>query len=176
MPSSRRKIYSILLVGFLAALIVRTFFFEAFIVRGDSMSPTVVDGDYVFVNKLAYAFGRTPAREDIIVAYPRELKQKILKRVIGLPGELFAVEQGHVTLRSERGETGTVLAEAYLDGLSTPMVGRTRIYLDPEEYFALGDNRTVSIDSRELGPLDLWDMKGKVFAVFSFKTWNFKDF
>ena len=67
-----------------------------------------------------------------------------------------------------------MLQETYLDDPSILTEGDTLIVLDPEEYFALGDNRGVSIDSRELGLIDKWDIKGKVLGVFSFKHFLYK--
>lgn len=176
MLTARNKFYAVLIVAFVAALLLRTFFFEAFLVKGDSMTPAINDGELVFVSKLSYVLGGAPRRGDIIVGYPRELDRKILKRIVGLPGEIISIEGGRVLVRNERTDAGEVLAEEYLDGGITPVFGRSRINLDPKEYFALGDNREISVDSRELGPIDLWDIKGRVIASFSFKLWNFKAF
>ena len=157
--SLKSKIVAVVVAAFIGAVILRTFVIEGFIVRGDSMHPAIESGDYVFVNKLAYLFSE-PKRGDVIVAIPRELPKKILKRIIGLPGERFQISGGVIMLKNER----------------TDPEGATTIVLDPEEYYALGDNREVSIDSRELGLIDKWDIKGKVFGVFSFSRFSYKSF
>jgi len=139
------------------------------------MAPIINSGDYIFINKLAY-WGREPAREDIIVAIPRTFPNKVIKRIIGLPGERFRIENNKVVISGGRTDSGVILAEIYLASSTTPAVGTTLIQLDPEEYFALGDNRQVSIDSRELGPLDKWDIKGKVIGKVDFKSLKYTDF
>jgi signal peptidase I len=130
----RTKVKVVILTAFILALLVRVFILEGFIVRGDSMFPTILSGDYVFINKLAY-LNQEPAYGDIIVANPRERDLRVIKRVTGLPG-------GYIEM------------------------GGKRYKLDPQEYFATGDNLTASIDSRELGFFDKWRIKGKVFGVF----------
>ena len=131
--SRKRKIVYVLLMAFLTALILRVFVIEGFIVRGDSMSPTILSGDYVLVNKLAYVFSE-PQRGDVIVTYSRG-GIRLVKRVAGLPGEEIKFDE-------------------------------VKNNIDPGEYFVLGDSMENSIDSRELGFIDRWDIKGKVFSVF----------
>jgi signal peptidase I len=169
------KILIAVLVALVAANLFRAFVMEGFIVRGDSMDPTIASGTYVFVNKFAYTFS-SPKRGDIIVVVPRDIKTKIIKRIIGLPGERLAIEGGHVVIRATRKDVGEPLAEAYIKTDSTPEAGFTHTTLDPGEYFAMGDNREVSIDSRELGPVDSWDIQGRVFGVLDLNTLSFKLF
>lgn len=139
------------------------------------MHPAIQSGDYVFINKTAY-WSSEPKRGEIVVAHEREGGQRIVKRIIGLPGERFAIEEGAIVIRATRLEEGTKLEENYLTSTTTPAVGITLIKLDPKEYFALGDNRSVSIDSRELGPVDLWGIKGRVWGAFNLRTFKFRLF
>lgn len=164
-----------LILAIVAANFFRAFILEGFIVRGDSMDPTIPSGTYVFVNKLAYLFNE-PERGDIIVVKPRELETKIIKRVIGLPGERLAIEGGHIVIRASRKDEGTPLVEAYTKATSTPEAGFTYTTLDPREYFAMGDNRESSIDSRELGPVDSWDIQGSVVGFIDLSNLSFKLF
>lgn len=173
--TTKTKIASVVLIAFICTLFIRVFVIEGFIVSGDSMVPTINSGDYVFINKLAY-WGREPVREDIVVAIPRTYPNKVIKRIIGLPGERFHIENNRVVISDSRTDPGVVLTEIYLQSSTTPAIGTTLIQLDPEEYFALGDNRQVSIDSRELGPLDKWDIKGKVIGIFDFKSFKYTSF
>lgn len=173
--SFKTKLLSVLIVAFIISVALKTFFFEGLIVIGDSMEPTIQSGDYILINKTSYTRSE-PLRGDIVVATSRDPKHKIIKRIIGLPGERFAIENGAIVIRATRLEEGTILREEYLTGTSTPSVGIILIKLDPKEYFALGDNRHMSIDSRELGPIDIWDIKGKVFGAFNLKTFKFRWF
>lgn len=172
---NRKDIFSVIIVGVVVSILLRLFIFDVFIVKGDSMTPTIQDGDVVFINKTAYAFS-TPKRGDIIVVIPRELGKKILKRVIGLPGERVEILENRVVIKKDRTDIGEVLREEYLDLPDTPDVGKTVLNIDPREYFVLGDNRYMSIDSRELGPVDDWKIKGKVIFDFNFRKLSFKPF
>lgn len=170
--SFKTKVKSVLLVAFISALLLRLFVLEGFVVRGDSMSPTVLSGDYIFINKLAY-LNREPARGDIVVAIPRGQSFKVIKRIVVLPGERFSIEGGQVVIRTQSMDEGRALEENYLrDDIESP-VGITQSKLDPQEYFALGDNSAVSIDSRELGFLDKWHIKGRVFGIFRLSSFKY---
>jgi signal peptidase I len=140
------------------------------------MAPTVLSGDFVFVNKLAYVGGIEPERGDIIIAIPRVLPQKVVKRVIGLPGERFEILNERIVIKNSRTDEGITIDESYLEFPNTPEVGKVKTTIDPGEYFVLGDNRNVSIDSRELGMIDRWDIKGKVFGAISFKRFKYIGF
>ncbi len=132
------------------------------------MNPVIKDGNYVVVNRLAYAFSE-PKRGDIIVVRPRDTLQKIVKRVIGLPGERIVFEGNKIVIKENREDTGKVLQEVYLAGDTTK--NNEEVFyetIDPYEYYTLGDNRDVSVDSRRLGPVDKWSIKGKVIFIFDF--------
>ena len=173
--TTKQKLLSVIIVVFVCALFLRIFVIEGFVVSGDSMEPTIHSGDFIFVNKLAYWF-QNPARGDIVVTTPRNMSIKIIKRIIGLPGDRLQIKNGQVYLESGRLDSGTPLNESYLESSTTPAVGTTLIQLDPEEYFAMGDNRQVSMDSRELGPIDLWSIKGKVIGDLNLSTLKYVGF
>ena len=173
--TTKQKVISIIIIVFVCALFLRIFVIEGFVVSGDSMEPTIHSGDFIFINKLAYWF-KSPARGDIIVTIPRTYPNKVIKRIIGLPGERFQIENNQVVIKDGRLDPGLVLSEPYLSSSSTPEVGTTLIQLDPEEYFAMGDNRAVSIDSRELGPIDMWSIKGKVIGDLNLSTLKYVGF
>ncbi len=79
-------------------------------------------------------------------------------------------------VKNDRLDQGKTLFEEYLNLLALPVdlatsstIGLDKIQLDVKEYFVLGDNRYVSIDSRELGPVDEWNIEGRVFLVLKSK-------
>lgn len=161
----------LLLVVLLTGIALRIFVIDSFVVKGNSMAPLVLENDYVFVNKFAYAFGNEPERNDIIVSKFRTENPNAIKRVIGLPRERVEITPEKITVKKSRDDAGTTLAEdAYLALANFPLNGTTTVFIDPEEYFILGDNRMVSTDSRELGPVDKWDIAGKVVLVFRART------
>ncbi len=170
-----RQILHIILAVAITAVIARLFFVDSFIVKGDSMAPSVLDGDYVFTEKISSYFSQ-PKRGDIFVIQPRNIKERIIKRIIGLPGERIELANGAVLIKNERKDAGQPLNETYLSFPNTPAIGLIAVSLDPKEYFVLGDNRYVSIDSRELGPVDEWNLKGRVFFSFRLKSLSFHVF
>jgi len=134
------------------------------IVKETSMEPTLKENNYVIAAKQAYRFGRIE-HEDIIVFKSEMDKGKLLiKRVIGLPGDVITISDG-VVYRS-----GKILKEDYIMGgetASTP--GEIYNLQVPEgQVFVMGDNRQVSLDSRSdmLGTISTKSIKGK--AVFRF--------
>ncbi len=170
-----RQILELLFAIGITVLVLRTFAVDSFVVKGDSMSPTVLSGDWVFVDKISYRF-RDPGREDIIVVKPRTQSSRIIKRIIGLPGERIEIADSKVQIKNDRQDVGKILQEAYLNLPATPTIGINSINLDPKEYFVLGDNRYASIDSRELGPIDAWSIEGRVFLIFRPSSLSLKIF
>ncbi len=173
MVDKKKKVISVLLVAFVVVLLIKTFLVEGLVVSGESMSPTINSGEYIFINKLAYVWG-SPKRGDIVVVKPRTNNGSVVKRIVGMPNERMQIIDGIVTVREGRNASTTPVDELYLNGATTTEVGTTYIKLDPFEYFIFGDNRQVSIDSRELGPVDIYGIKGKPFLIFSFKTNKFR--
>lgn len=140
------------------------------VVREYSMYPTVNEGDYMIIYKLAYRFGKKPEYKDIIV-FESDLKldethnKYLIKRVIGTPGDTVEIFDGVVYLNGE------ALSEPYINGdTTTGMVEETVI---PDgKYFVMGDNRPVSADSRNpsVGLVDEDRIMGKVvLRLFPFR-------
>lgn len=114
-------------------------------VQGDSMRPTLHNGDNLIVDKLSYRF-QDPQRFDIIV-FPYEHKKKTyyIKRIIGMPGERVRIDQDGIIYIN-----GEVLEEDYgAEVMRNPGRAGTEITLGEDEYFVLGDNRNNSSDSRD---------------------------
>lgn len=139
-----KEIISYMLV--IAAAFVLAFFTNHFLIVNariptGSMIPTIMEGDRIIGNRLAYNHSE-PKRGDVIVFYnPDNEEEKYVKRVIGLPGETVRIVDGAVYI------DGQLLDEsAYLD--TTPY-GSYGPYTVPEDcYFMMGDNRNSSWDSR----------------------------
>lgn len=112
------------------------------VIPSGSMENTIMTGDRVFGNRLAYRFGE-PERGDIVIfKYPDNEEELYIKRVIGLPGDKVEIRDGLVYLN----DSAKPLEEPYLK--ETP-VGDYGPYKVPEDgYFMLGDNRNWSKDSR----------------------------
>ena len=150
----------------LVIVLVLTSIIKPTIVKESSMEPTLYENHYLIVNKLAYKTGE-PERGDIIV-FESDLetddgdKKLLIKRIIGLPGETIKVTGGNVYI------DGQLLAEEYLkDGITPGEI--EDCYIEDGELFVMGDNRIVSIDSRELGCINEETVLGKaVLRLFPF--------
>lgn len=141
------------LVAAAVALPIRYFVAQPFIVRGASMEPNFIHGEYLVIDELSYFF-REPERGEVIVfRYPLDRREYFIKRIIGLPGETVEVGPAGVVIRDAAHPDGLALEEPYLAG--APILrGATRFTLGPGEYAVLGDNRPASSDSRNWGALE----------------------
>jgi signal peptidase I len=162
-PSSRQKstlreFVETLLLTLLIYVVVRSFLFENYRVVGRSMDPTLEDNQFLAVNKLGYRL-HDPQRGDIIVFRdPRDDGRKLIKRVIGLPGELVEVRDGQVYVDNQ------AMPEAYIESPGRYSYPPTEVPED--EYFVLGDNRNNSSDSHNWGMLAKNLIVGKAWVSY----------
>jgi signal peptidase I len=152
----------ILLVAFALVFgFVRPFVLEAFWIPSESMVPTLEVGDRVFVNKFVYRFTE-PERRDIVVFHSVEDDEEdLIKRIVALPGDSVAVENGALYVNGEPQVEPYLNNEDFLDEGS---YGPTRI--SEGEVFVMGDNRNNSRDSRFFGPVPMENIEGEAFVVF----------
>ena len=126
-------------------------------VDGFSMLPTLHDGEFVLVNKLAYRIG-SPTRGDIIVFQSTTEKDlDLIKRVIGLPGDHIVIGSDKVSVN------GQTLTEPYI-AAAPNYPGEWNV---PNGYlFVLGDNRNDSSDSHVWGFLPIQNVIGKALLIY----------
>ncbi len=147
--SSAWEIIKFALVTLVIVIPVRAYVAQPFIVSGTSMDPTYKNGDYLIIDELTYQF-RPPARDEVIVfRYPNDPAKFFIKRVIGLPGETVRVGAAGTFITKVDG-TVEKLSEPYAVPFAAAVTTKT---LKAGEYFVLGDNRPVSLDSRVWGVL-----------------------
>lgn len=157
--SALRDFLEALIIALAIALPVKYFLISPFIVVGTSMYPTFLDKDYLIIDKLVYAF-KEPKRGDVVVFRPPYSDSTyFIKRVIGLPGERVQVDGGKVTIINSEHPEGIVLSEPYVSSMRE---GMNDVTLGEDEYYVLGDNRSVSSDSRVWGPLPKNRISGRV--------------
>ena len=164
------EVAKIVIIALLIVAPIRYFVFQPFIVRGASMEPNFYSGDYLIVDEISYRFNQ-PQRGDVIVfKCPKDLSQRFIKRIIGLPNETVEIKNGKITIYNSEGINQPLNESEYLSLYKN--IGPEAITrLGPEEYFVLGDNRSFSLDSRKWGVLDGDNIIGKVFLrIFPFAS------
>ena len=126
-------------------------------VDGFSMEPTLRNGEFVIVNKLAYRFGAPTIGDVIVFHYPRDPEQEYIKRVIGLAGDQVKISNGQVVVN------GQAISEPYI--AAAPRYDSE--WSVPEgSLFVLGDNRNNSSDSHNWGPVPMGNVIGKALFVY----------
>jgi len=187
--STVREYYEALLIAVIFVNFARIFVFQAFKIPTGSMEDNLKIGDHIIVNKFIYGPGRSsplqniiPTRDirrgDIIVfRYPLQPDTDFVKRVIGLPGETVEIRDKKVSVE------GVALNEPYVlhddpqiypkqPILPEPYRSRDQFgpyTVPPDAYFAMGDNRDKSHDSRYWGTVPRSMIKGRAFMVY----WSF---
>lgn len=186
--STFREYYEALLIAVIFVNFARIFAFQAFKIPTGSMEDNLKIGDHIIVNKFIY--GPVPdawkrllplrdiRRDDIIVfRYPLQPDTDFVKRVIGMPGDTVEVRDKVVYIN------GKALDEPYVvhvdpnvfplqPTLPEPYRSRDQFgpYTVPDgQYFAMGDNRDRSSDSRYWGTVPRSMIKGRAFMVY----WSF---
>ena len=126
-------------------------------VDGSSMEPSLHNGELVVVSRLAYSWGEL-GRGDIIVFHmPLDPERRLIKRLIGLPGDTIEVGDGQVRVN------GQVLEEPYI---AAPPRYSGVWSVEPGQVFVLGDNRNNSSDSPNWGTLPVDEIIGKAVLVY----------
>lgn len=147
------------IITMLIFLIARVFV-QNYQVDGPSMTPTLLNTQFILVNKADYFF-QGPQRGDVIVfRYPKDTSRDFVKRVIGVPGDTVSVTaQGVVSVN------GVTLDEPYTND-NINIYGAETVKLKPGQYFVMGDNRGDSSDSRDWGPVPQSDVIGEAAFVY----------
>jgi len=148
----RRALGTVRLVSLVAAFYV--VFFNLSVVRGNSMSPGIHDGDRILVEPWSYVLTGVERGDVVVMRYPLDPTVDYIKRVIGLPGDLVTLAGGHVWVNGE------LLSEPYIAASDPDCYLSARVR--EGHYFVLGDNRPRSSDSREFGQVPSDYVRGRV--------------
>jgi signal peptidase I len=155
------------------ALVVKTFLVQAFYIPSASMEPTLEKGDRVLVNKLSYDAEDIERGDVIVFELPPDQVgldgiKDLIKRVVGLPGDVIETREGIVYINDEAIDE-PYLTEGTLTGDPTngqnPPIPRQTV---PEGHvYVLGDNRANSADSRYSyrGPIPIDTIVGRAFVL-----------
>jgi signal peptidase I len=195
--SALREYGEAFLVALVLAIVLRTFFIQAYKIPSGSMEPTLLVGDHIIVNKLAYGFrlpdsffGLTPLADEIpyghylftlgkvhrgdvvVFVYPQDETKDFIKRVIAVPGDTIEIRDAAVYLNGKRAPDPHASFDVPLSerepGNRRDFYGPTTI--PPGEYFMMGDNRDHSYDSRFWGLVDFNQIEGH--ALFIYWSWD----
>lgn len=147
-------------------LIVFVLLFKRFVmspirVNGDSMYPTLTDGDIMILDNIGYKFKKINRNDIVVINIKNEY---IIKRVIGLPGETITYKDHALYVNDEIVEDSFAVTT---DDFS--------VVVPDGEYYVLGDNRINSMDSRFFGSFSDEEIRGKAdFVVFPFTRFGVK--
>lgn len=183
MKEIRGWIFSIFIALFIVVTI-NTEVFAKVIVEQSSMENTLYSGEQLILDKVTYKF-KEPKRGDIIIfsenqsksAHNKSVKEiinnikytfkvdenndRLVKRIIGLPGDTIDIRNGYVYVNGEK------LEESYIKGETANREIKMPLKVGDNKLFVLGDNRPVSKDSRTFGLVDYNQVQGKVnFRVY----------
>jgi signal peptidase I len=136
-----------------AAIIVFGWILLPLRLSGISMLPTYEDGAFNFANRAAYWI-RDPARGDVVAIRMAGAHAVYVKRIVGMPGERIEIVQGTVTVNGEPLLEPAVVRRAPWS-LAPVTVG-------PDEYFVVGDNRSMTIENHDLGRVKRRRVIGKL--------------
>lgn len=161
-------------IAYFLASFVTTYVAHQTTVEGESMEPTLTDGDSVIIQRLSYYFV-DPKRYDVVVfpvSYDDGTAKKTyyIKRVIGLPGETVQIIDGSVYINNEKLDDDVYGAAA----INEAGIAENPLVLGENQYFVMGDNRNMSTDSRNsyVGLVNKNDIIGEAWLC----TWPLNHF
>ena len=170
------SLFQLLAGALVLAFIINNVVFQSYEVFGQSMVPTLHEGDRLIISKLGKSWSSLtgqdylPKHGEIVVFHnPHETQTQLVKRVVGLPGERVVVSGGRITVVNEEFPLGFNFDERFNLSLS-PTVGNVDMIVPDGEIFVVGDNRTAggSLDSRnDLGTVPINQLVGDlVIRIF----------
>lgn len=150
--------------------VIKEFVVKAYKIPAPSMAPTLLIGDHILVDKLAYRSGTRPQRGDIIVfKFPEDESKDFVKRIIGIPGDIVEIRNKQVILNGIQ-----IDDQRYTQRIDLSIIERS---INPRDnfgpmtvpdgsYFVLGDNRDQSLDSRFWGYVEASKIRGKATIIY----------
>jgi len=149
-----------LLFSAAASVLIITFLYQPVRVEGTSMLPRLVDQDRLFINKFVYHFEAIERGDVVVFHYPRDPQKSYIKRIIAIPGDRLRIDEGRVYVN------GKALSEPYIPQEYRDTRSLDAMVIPPNEYYVMGDHRSISLDSREFGPVDRDLIYGKAAFIY----------
>lgn len=148
------------------AKLITSFVFLSVMVDGSSMYPTLESGNKGITDGLFYKiFGVD--RFDIVIVEHKNFNEKLVKRVIGLPGETIRYEKGVLYINGEVVKEEFITEDVAKQTKLLYGSDTFEVTLKEDEYYVLGDNRGHSTDSRYFGPIKESQIKGRGMLIFA---------
>jgi len=167
-----------IIIAFVLAMFIRTFFIQAFKIPSGSMRPTLIEGDRLMVNKLRYGpkvpFTRDkrlpgfsePKRGDVIVfVYPVDPKRDFIKRLVGFGGETVEIKEGDIFIDGAPVEEPIIKDNFYYNRGEYGREGK-QIEIPEDHFFVLGDNSGSSSDGRFWGFVPEANVIGRAELIY----------
>lgn len=153
----------VITVGFFF-VVIKSFLIQPFLVQQTSMVPTFQPYDYIIVDRFTYRFLHEPERGDVVVfqSGPENGNKYLIKRIIGLPGEQITIDGSNTSIVNTAHPEGFTLDETYIQNKDERTKKITT--LGANEYFMMGDNRPLSLDSRMIGPITREKIVGRTLV------------
>lgn len=132
----------------LVVVLIRTFLVTPVVVNGTSMTNTLQNGDTMILNKIGMKFNDIKRFQIVVI---KTDKSYLIKRVIGLPGEVISYKDGKLYINEK------VIDDPYYKNNTEDF---DPVKVPNDYYFVMGDNRNDSMDSRIIGPVKKSDIMG----------------
>lgn len=149
-----------IVVSFLASVFIITFLYQPVRVEGTSMQPQLRDQDRLFIDKFFFRFEKITRGDVVVFHYPRDPEKSYIKRVIALPGDTVRISEGRVFIN------GFPIQEPYVPLRFQDTRSMAQMTVPADEYFVMGDHRSISSDSRDFGPVDRDLIYGKAEFIY----------
>jgi signal peptidase I len=149
-----------LAISLAVSAFIIVFLYQPVKVEGTSMMPSLEDQERIFVNKFVYHLEPIQRGDIVVFHYPADPSKSFIKRVIGVAGDHIRIDAGQLYLNGQA-QREDYVPQAYSDERSL-----AEVVVPANNYFVMGDHRSLSNDSRDFGPVGLEYIFGK--AVFGY--------
>jgi signal peptidase I len=184
--SKTQEYIEAIVVAVVIAFFVRSFFIQAFKIPSSSMEPTLLIGDHLLVNRLSYVvkvpfedsvlfdIGKAKRGDIVVFRYPVDRSKDFIKRVVAVEGETIEIRNKVVYVNGEavKDPWAHFADHQIIPGVLSPKDNFGPVKVPKESYFAMGDNRDRSLDSRFWGFVHQKDLVGR--ALILYFSWDSK--
>lgn len=147
-------------------VVIYAFLFRPYQVNGHSMDPTFENGEYVLTNLITLRLNDLKRGDIVVFNAPPDQEKDYIKRIIGLPGDRVKIVAGEVYVNGEKLNQSEFLEPGIRTNGGAFLGEGDEVVVPEDQFFAMGDNRDFSSDSREWGFVPKSAIIGKSFVVY----------